>query len=203
MNIKENIIFRLFDIEAIKFGNFKLKSGLNSPIYIDLRLVPSYPILLKGIAEVMLNKIQFIHYELLCGVPYTAIPFTTTLSILNNTPMIMLRKETKEHGTKKRVEGAFRQGQRCLIIEDIITSGTSILETILPLRDEGLKIKDAIVLIDRLQGGKENLENDDIKVHSILTIEEILKTLLHAEKISAIEYENTMNFIFNNKNVLI
>ena len=97
----DKIILQLYDMGAIKFGKFTLKSGLSSPFYIDLRETVSFPLLLKEIAEALWSKIAHLQYDRICGVPYTAIPFASTLSILHEKPMVMRRKEAKEHGTKK------------------------------------------------------------------------------------------------------
>ncbi|MEC7840165.1 MAG: orotate phosphoribosyltransferase [Chlamydiota bacterium] len=202
MNIRD-IILRLYDIEAVKFGNFTLKSGIESPFYIDLRLIPSYPLLLKAVSEAMWSKIQFTDFELICGVPYTAMPIATVISMEHNVPMIMRRKEVKNYGTKKAVEGAYKTGQRCALIEDLITSGASIIETIEPLKSEGVIVKDVVVLIDRQQGGTENLQARKVSVHSVMTISDILATLLAAERIEPYDVLRVQEFLNQNQKVSV
>lgn len=182
----EEIALSLHAIGAFKVGSFKLKSGINSPFYIDLRLLVSYPQILRSVADLMWDLIKDEHFDLLCGVPYTALPIATAISLKSNIPMVMKRKEAKEHGLKKMVEGAFEKGQDCLVIEDLITSGTSTLETIHALEAEGLKISGAAVLIDREQGGRKNLESKGYKVFSLLSLTSLLETL---EKHSKINHE--------------
>ena len=191
----DNIINQLYELGAVKFGSFTLKNGTLSPFYIDLRLIVSSPKLLSGIAQTIALATQDIHYDLLCGVPYTAIPFATALSLIKETPMILKRKERKEYGTGKILEGIFQKGQQCLVIEDVITSGQSILETIDTLQAEGLIVQDIAVLVDREQGGKKRLEDRGLEVHSIFTISEIVESLLQQGKIDAAQAASIQTFI--------
>lgn len=168
---------KLFNIEAVKFGSFTLKSGLVSPIYFDLRVVISYPEILEEISSLLWEKSNKTNVDLICGVPYTALPMATLISVKNGIPMLLRRKEAKGYGTKKLIEGNFTNGQTCLVIEDVVTSGTSILETAQELRKIGLKVTDAVVLLNRMQGGKENLTNYGIDLRSVFQIDEFMLSL--------------------------
>eukprot|EP00889_Picochlorum_renovo_P008210 jgi/Picre1/35240/NNA_002702.t1 len=148
----EELVLKLHEIEAVKFGEFKLKSGLISPVYIDLRVIVSYPEIMLRVSEAMWAK--------LAG---------TTFDVI---------KEVKDYGTKKAIEGAFEKGQTCLIVEDLVTSGASVMETVQPLEDVGLKVTDVVVLIDREQGGESRLASDNLKLHSAFTLSYILDTLV-------------------------
>ena len=173
----ETILLNLYDIGAIKFGNFTLKSGVSSPFYIDLREVVSFPSLLKNISETLWNKVSHLSFDRICGVPYTAIPFASCLSLLHDKPMVLRRKEAKEHGTKKIIEGVFQPGQTCLIIEDLITSGASIFETITPLEAAGMQVSDIAVFLDREQGGRQRLEEKGYHLHSVTTLTDMIHVL--------------------------
>ena len=182
----ENLILKLHEIGAVKFGQFTLKSGITSPYYLDLRLIVSYPDLLQTVADLMWDRVQNIFCDLICGVPYTALPIATAISLKQNIPMVMRRKEVKDYGTKQAIEGKWKAGERCLIIEDLVTSGMSVFETIEPLENAGLTVKDIVVLINREQGGKENISNRGYNLHAVFTITEILETLKAHNKIEAL-----------------
>jgi len=194
-----NLILKLFDINAVKFGEFKLKSGIMSPIYIDLRVIISYPGILKMVAEAMWKKVALLQFDLVCGVPYTALPIATAISLEHNIPMIMRRKEVKDYGTKKAIEGAFTPGQKVLVVEDLVTSGSSVFETIEPLEKEGLKVSDVIILIDREQGGKKHLTEKGYNLHAVFTITEMIDVLQQANILDDAVATKVKEFITKNQ----
>lgn len=178
-------VLALYKIGAVKFGEFTLKSGIQSPIYIDLRLIVSYPELLQQVADLMWQQVESLSFDRIVGVPYTAMPIATALSLKHQIPMLMRRKEAKAYGTKKLIEGVMEAGQTCLIVEDLVTSGASVFETIEPLQQEGLKVKDIVVLLDRQQGGKKRMEEKGMRLHAVLTIKDLLTILEQEGKISS------------------
>ena len=184
MESKNKFFLESYKLEIIKFGKFTLKIGIESPFYVDLRPLASDPKILKKLAEHLLeilpkdNKL-----DLICGVPYAALPMATVMSLLSGIPLIMKRKEAKGYGTKKLIEGIYKQGQSCLLVEDVITSGKSLLETIAEVEKEGLKVSDIVVVLDRQQGGKELLEQKGYRVHTLFTIIEVVKILHEAGEI--------------------
>jgi uridine monophosphate synthetase len=191
----KSLITQLFDIGAVKFGSFTLKSGIVSPIYIDLRLIVSYPRLLKEVADGMWEKIKLLKADCICGVPYTALPIATAISLAQGIPMVMRRKEVKDYGTRRVIEGVYNYGQQCVVIEDLVTSGASVFETIDPLEHEGLKVKDVIVLIDREQGGKQRLEDCGYRLHAVLTLTSVLRHLETDKKISSKTVSEVLKYI--------
>lgn len=188
------LIHALHNIGAIQFGEFKLKSGQMSSVYLNLRKIISYPETLRAIAKAMWEKIANCKFDLICGVPYTALPIATCLSLTHDIPMIMRRKEKKDYGTKQMIEGVYQAGQSCLIMEDVITTGSSIFETADDLTAADLIVSDVVVFIDREQGGRNHLEKK-FNVHTVFTITEILNTLLQSSLLNEKEHQHIEQFL--------
>jgi len=180
MNYKP-LIYSLYEIGAVKFGDFTLKSGETSKIYIDLRRVVSYPDVLRAVSEAIWQQAHGYPFEIICGVPYTALPIATCISLQQDIPMVMRRRERKSHGTGQHIEGNFETGQNCLIVEDIVTTGGSVMETADDLEVAGLKVRDVAALIDREQGGEHNLQQKHYKLHAAFTLKELLSVLLNSD----------------------
>ncbi|ELU01511.1 hypothetical protein CAPTEDRAFT_222872 [Capitella teleta] len=198
-NLKD-LAIQLFDIQAVKFGTFTLKSGISSPVYFDLRVIVSYPKIMRSVSEFMWKAVKDAEceYASICGVPYTALPIATCMSADHDIPMLIRRKEAKGYGTKKIIEGHFSAGDKCLIAEDVVTSGSSVLETVKSLQDEGLVVTDAVVLLDREQGGSKRLAQNNIRLHSICSISKLMLILLEAGKVDQKMVNQVQKFITEN-----
>ena len=164
------LILKLHDLGAVRFGQFTLASGRSSPIYIDLRLLVSDASALRLAAEAYTARLRGLAYDRLAGVPYGALPIATVIGQLLGQPLIYPRKEAKAHGLGRAIEGAFAVGERVVIIEDLITSGGSVIEAATTLRAAGLQVTDAVVLIDREQGGAANLAQAGIAAHAVMRL---------------------------------
>jgi uridine monophosphate synthetase len=164
----------LLSAGCVKFGEFTLKSGLKSPIYIDLRQIITYPKLLEQVGAAYLPILEKLEFRRLAGLPYAAIPIATAVSLQGNYPMIYPRKEVKDYGTKAGIEGEYHAGETVVVIDDLATTGGSKFEAIEKLTGAGLVVKDVVVLIDRQSGAKEALEAAGFRFHAVLTITELL-----------------------------
>ena len=201
MNARTKLILQLFDAKVIEFGDFTLRSGIKTPFYVDLRKVVSYPNILKEICLQLWEVIssQNVKFDLLCGVPYAAVSYATVIGMQQNIPAVIKRKNRKKYGSKKLVEGVFEAGQSCLVLEDTVTSGISLVEAVEDLQGEGLVVKDIAVVIDRQQGGIKTLENLGYKVHKLFTIEEIMDALMKNGRINYPTFRATLLFIEENQ----
>ena len=181
---KEQFVLELQRIGAIKFGSFTLKSGLVSPFYFDLRDIISYPKLLDGVSDLLVEKIKDMNFDVITGIPYTALPIASLVAAKLNKPLIYMRKEEKAYGTGKNVIGKFKKGAKCLVIDDLITTGASKIETAEAYEKEGVIIKDFVVVIDRSANGTEELAKQGYNLHSLINLNKILELLQNRNLIS-------------------
>jgi uridine monophosphate synthetase len=169
----------------VRFGQFTLKSGQSSPIYLDLRLLASHPDVLARVADAYARLLRDLNYARIAAIPYAALPIGTAVALQTGQPLIYPRKEVKGYGTQRAIEGVFQAGERAVVLDDLITTGGSKIEAIAPLLAAGLEIEDVVVLIDRENGGQEMLEQVGYRLHSVLTLRQILDTLTQHDRISA------------------
>ncbi|MBU4539449.1 MAG: orotate phosphoribosyltransferase [Weeksellaceae bacterium] len=198
MENKKQFFLECYQLGIIKFGRFTLKSGIESPFYVDLRPLASDPKILKRLANYLLDMLPLDNFDLICGVPYAALPMATAMSLESYLPLIIKRKEAKDYGTKKMIEGIYTKGQNCLLVEDVITSGKSLLETIPEIENEGISVSDIVVVLDRQQGGKEMLEDKGYRVHALFTISEVCKILKDEGHLSDDEVSRINDFLHGN-----
>lgn len=185
----------LLSAGCIKFGEFTLKSGLKSPIYIDLRQIITYPKLLEQIGAAYLPILSLLQFSRLAGLPYAAIPIATAISLAGNYPMIYPRKEAKAYGTKAEIEGEYHAGETVVVIDDLATTGGSKFEAIEKLTGAGLVVKDVVVLIDRQSGAKESLAQAGYSLHAVLTIGQLLEYWDENGKVGKDKIKETKEFL--------
>ena len=189
----------LLEAGCIKFGEFTLKSGLKSPIYIDLRQIITYPRLLADIAQAYLPLLSHLQFSRIAGLPYAAIPIATAISLAGDYPMIYPRKEAKAYGTKAEIEGEFHAGETVVVIDDLATTGGSKFEAIEKLTGVGLVVKDVVVLVDRQSGAKESLEQAGYSLHAVLTISDMLAYWESTGKVDKEKITATRTFLAENR----
>lgn len=184
-----NILVRL---GALQFGMFKLTSGKISPYYIDLRVIPSFPSVFKKVCDfyvkLLEEEVGVDNFDRVVGIPTAGIPFASIVAYLLDKPLLYVRKEEKIHGRERRIEGVVKPGDRVVVLDDLITTGKSILNAVKALRGEGVVAENAVVLIDRMEGGKEKLEEDGVKLHSIASILDIAEVLNNSGVITDEQY---------------
>ena len=190
----ESLVTTLYDIGAIQFGKFILQDGRKTSVYIDLRLLVSYPTILRQVASYYhdyLNRLG-LEFDLLTAPPMAGLPIATALCLEMNKPLIYPRKTAKSYGSGKGIEGAWSIGQRAVVIDDVVASGYSIVQAISTLKAKGLLVNDAIVFIDREQGGVEMLRNEGYRLFYILPLSDLLAILRDNKKISQKQYSKAM-----------
>jgi len=193
----------LIRIGAIKFGQFRLKlheknpTAPLSPCYIDLRLLRSFPDVMDLSIGIYQNLIENLSFDLLADVPTAATPIVAILSNKIRVPMISVRMNIKTHGTRVPIDGTFEKGQVAVVIDDLITGADSKLAAISQLEDNGLIVKDVVVLLDREQGGVTELESKGYNVICAIGIKELLSIYLDEGKISNDLHRETMEYLSN------
>lgn len=164
----------LVERDMLKFGEFVLTSGQKSTIYVDLRPLPSFPREFRALAEELSRRIG---EGGICGVAIGGLPLATAVAMITSRPLIYVRKERKEHGTMSRLEGVV--GERTYVaIDDVATTGGSLLMAVEAVRGAGAEVEEAWVIIDRLQGAKEELEKAGVRLNSVATLPEIVRSIL-------------------------
>ena len=165
---------------SLRFGTFKLASGILSPYYIDMRLIPSEPEAFRrviGFYTMVLGVTLAKRAQRLAGIPTAGIAYAAVLAFNLSKPFLYVRKEEKEHGRGRRIEGILQPGERVLVLDDVITTGKNIVEAVEAIRSEGGVVEDTLVLLDRQQGGRANLEKAGVKLHAFATMTHIADRL--------------------------
>jgi orotate phosphoribosyltransferase len=180
-NVKTEICKILNKIGALEFGAFRLTSGKISPYYIDLRIVPSFPDAFHKICafytDFIKRKVGAENSDRVAGIPVAGIPFASLIAYHLKKPFLYIRKGMRLHGRQRRVEGVIVPGDRILLVDDLITTGLSLKKAAKALTVEGGVVTDAVVLLDREEGGRERLEKSGLKLHAMIRVSEIANKL--------------------------
>ncbi len=166
---------------ALKFGDFTLSSGKNSSYYVDLRLVSSFPHpfrkMIKNLQDLISEEIGFDKFDCFASVPTGGLVIASALAMETVKPLIYVRTKPKEHGTTKSIEGKIDQGMKVLMIDDVATTGGSLINSIKLLKEAGTVVTDAYVILNRLEGADKILESEGVKIHQLTDIIEMTKSL--------------------------
>jgi orotate phosphoribosyltransferase/uridine monophosphate synthetase len=197
----------LWKLRAIQFGDFTLgRTAVNSPVYVNLRLLVSNPTALWRAAQVILDEVSALQrmreprvakFDLVAGVPFGGLHLATAYSLTAKVPMIYVHP--REDGEGDDIEGLYNPNQTALIIDDLTTGGGSILETAQTLQQAGILVRDAVVLMDRQQGGRQRLRESGINLVSILSLEVALNYLMSSGKIAEEWYRRSMDYLRANR----
>ena len=186
----------LHKIGALKFGTFKLAGGKMSPYYIDLRIVPSFPDAFREICHLYTNLINTTvgekNFDRIAGVPTAGMGFASVIAYNFKKPFFYTRPRMKTHGRERRVEGILMPGNRVLIVDDLITTGKSLIQAVTVIRAEGGVVNDAVVLVNREEGGKEKLASRDVALHYLLDASEAADKLFEIGAITEEQLETIM-----------
>ena len=199
--VKEFATF-LYKNDIIKFGNFTLASGKNSSYYIDLRLVPSFPHqfrkMIKNLQNLIIEKTGLDNFDSLASVPTGGLVVTSALAIEVVKPLIYVRNKPKEHGTTKSIEGKISAGMKVVMVDDVMTTGTSVVNGIKQLKESGLSISDVYVIINRLGGENKTLNDIGVQVHQLTDILEITNVLFQEKLVSKEIFDKIKNQVNQN-----
>ncbi|MFQ5997939.1 MAG: orotate phosphoribosyltransferase [Candidatus Bathyarchaeia archaeon] len=188
----------LWKTQAIKFGTFTLTSGKLSSYYIDLRVLPSHTQAFRKsvrIYESLAEKLGLMKFDKLAGIPTAGLLYAAVLAYRLGKPIFYMRKEAKDWGRERRIEGSLSSGERALLVDDVITTGRSILEAAKTVRSEGGVVTDALVLVDREELGSKFLANEGIKLHSFVRVRDIARALHELGEITTERYHTILKQI--------
>jgi uridine monophosphate synthetase len=203
-SITDKVAEALYLSGCIKFGVFKIKSGAISPYYVDLARLLSSPAQLCVIAEVAAEQVRQImlsdRIDKLASIELKGALIVPSIACKVNLPCVVVRKEEKAYGVTGRIAGAdVSKGDSILFFDDVISEGLSKVEGIKPLQELGANVKHMLVVVNREQGGKENLEELGFRVHALAKISEIVNSLYQKKHTSKVQTDEVLDYVKNFK----
>ena len=197
--MNEKVAKALTDSNVVKFGEFALVSGNISPIYVDLRVLPSYPDSMAIITEELVKIVKKLNPDVIAGAETAGIPLATAISLKTKIPMIYVRKRPKSYGTQEMIEGILKQGQKTVLIDDMATNAFSKLKFVDGIKQAGGVVEDVLIVLDREQGGVEALASENITLHSLITLKELLSYMKANNLIDDNKYNEILDYLEKNK----
>ncbi|MDQ2686135.1 MAG: orotate phosphoribosyltransferase [Thermoproteota archaeon] len=191
--LKNELVTFLFDNRAIRIGNYILSSGRSSHFYIDLRILQSYPVYFRKtitlLKNIVLSRIGLDEFDCICSIPTSGTIFGSSLAYELFKPHIYVRKDAKNYGTQKKIEGEIKPGSRVLFIEDVVTSGNSLLSALKTISEQSSTNR-AVVIIDRQQGAAENFKKHNLQIDSVISVVDAVEVLKNNNRISNDDYDS-------------
>lgn len=197
--MNEKIAKALTDANVVKFGEFTLVSGIKTPIYIDLRVLPSYPESMITVTEELVKAVKKLKPGVVAGAETAGIPLATAISLKTKIPMIYVRKRPKSYGRGEQIEGVLKKDAKVALIDDMATNAFSKLKFIDGIRNSGGIVEDVVIVLDREQGGVEALAKENVKLHSLITLKELLNYMKNNNLIEEDKYNEVLNYLEQNK----
>jgi uridine monophosphate synthetase len=197
--MNEKIAKALADINVVKFGEFTLASGLVSPIYVDLRILPSYPDAMGVVSEELVKVVKKLKPEVVAGAETAGIPLATAISLKTKIPMIYVRKRPKSYGRGEQIEGVLEKDAKVILIDDMATNAYSKIKFIEGIKHSGGVVEDVLIVLDRGQGGVEALAKENVKLHSLITLKELLEYMKGKNLIDDGKYDEVLAYLEQNK----
>ncbi len=136
-------------------------------------------------ARALRDLLAPLRFDRIAAIPYGGLPIGQAVALATGKPLLYPRREAKGYGTRKLIEGIFTPGETVVVLDDLVTTGGSKMEALMPLLEAGLKVKDVVVLVDREQGGEEELAAHDLTLHAALTLSQILDCLVRHGRLKA------------------
>ena len=185
----------LLETGCVRFGSFVLKSGLVSPIYIDMRRLAGFPDLLDHVAVVLAALLAPLAWDRIAALPYAALPIGTAVALRTRRPLIYPRKERKAYGTGAAIEGPFEVGERVVVVDDLATTGLSKLEAFTQLEAVGLRVEDVVVVVDRQSGAAEAMAAQGKRLHAALRLGDMLDHWQNTGRVAADQIDAVRAFL--------
>lgn len=186
--IKTEFCRILKNINALEFGTFKLSSGRVTPYYVDLRLIPSFPDAFHKVSDFCVKLIRrdigIEGFDRIAGIPSAGMPFASVVAYHLRKPFLYTRQQIRLRGRERKVEGILMPGERVLLLDDLVTTGLNLKKAAATIRSEGGVVEDAFVLLDREEGGRERLAEDNIELHCLLGMSEASKRLYEMDALT-------------------
>lgn len=193
--MQERLFALLMEVKALQFGEFTLASGKKSPFYLDLRLIISNPELLLLSGQLLAEQVADIPAQRLAAVPYGALPVGSVAAVKAGLPLLYTRKKEKKHGGRRQVEGHHERGDRVVVVEDLVTTGGSLLQAVNLLRAAELEITHAVVMTERGPSGRSNLRDAGIEMRTVFKLADALDYARSTGHISQVQHEVVEHFV--------